>query len=205
MKLKKIMTRAMVLFSLANLSANGTELNQNLRTEVDQIADKTLLKKIDKLGIGLDDAQRKLSRGLLHMILSSEFVLYSKTLNYHWNVVGDRFGELHAFFQKLYEEQFKTIDLLAERLRALGWEVNATLDAYQKRSKITDEAEKNISADQMLKNLLHDYQKSIKSYRTAIAYIEEAGDFGTSNFLAELLVQHEKKAWMIRSYLTNNK
>lgn len=217
MKLRIYITGAMVLFYLPLMvgqeQGEATALDIVLADEVAAITEPAVAPdgaesedtvdemEIEDLAIGLTDKQRKLASGLLHVLLSTEFVIYSKTLNFHWNVVGPLFGPLHAFFEKLYKKQFKTIDLLAERIRALGFPVNASLTAYLRYSKVLDQTTRIINEKVMLAGLFEDYKKVITYYRDAIKALTDAEDAGTTNLLEELLVQHEKIAWILRAYL----
>jgi starvation-inducible DNA-binding protein len=216
MKFRVFLISAIALFYLFSVQGQEQEevntLNTALAQEVRAITELAIAQteqqqnaSQEAIDIGLTSAQKKLGRGLLHEILSTEFVIYSKTLNFHWNVTGPLFSQLHGFFKELYEEQFKAIDLLAERIRALGWPVNASLTSYLKHSKVIDQTILITNEKVMLAGLLQDYQQSIKYYREAIAAFDKAGDAGTSNFLQELLVQHEHRAWMLRAYITEQR
>lgn len=155
---------------------------------------------LENINIGLTDKAREEITSLLFKLLSDDFVIYVKARNYHWNVVGKDFLQLHEFFKQIYEDLEDEIDDVAERIRALGRKVPATMKNFLETTDL-NETEEFISDKQMLENLLNDYETSIKNIRTFISTASSVGDEGTANFLAELIEKKEKTAWMIRSIL----
>ncbi len=137
----------------------------------------------------------------LNKILANEFVIYTKTRNYHWNIEGSNFIEIHKFFEAQYEELDEIIDLVAERIRKIGHYAEARLKDYL---KLTDLEEQDYTSNQkeQMQNLLHDHETIIRLIRNEIHEIGDLHkDLGTADFLTGLMEQHEKMAWMIRSYL----
>jgi starvation-inducible DNA-binding protein len=138
---------------------------------------------------------------LLNTLLADEYVLYTKTRNYHWNVVGDSFMELHKFFEGQYEQLDEIIDDVAERSRALGHNSLGSLKQFIAIARLTEE-QSAANSKQMIQNLLDDHETLIRALRAEITVTaEEYKDFGTSDFLTGLMEQHEKMAWMLRAYL----
>ena len=145
---------------------------------------------------------RKNSAHLLNLLLADEFVLYAQTLNFHWNVESLHFRDLHKFFQDQYEEILEVVDSVAERVRAIGHHSLGTMQEYLEHTRLIELSGKGLSDKEMLKKLLEDHEAIIRTLRVdqEIA-MTEFKDAGTSNFLLNLLEQHEKIAWMLRSCL----
>jgi len=155
-----------------------------------------------KIRIGLTDKGRNGSIDVLNTLLADEFVLYTKTRNYHWNVTGPDFSELHKFFEAEYEELETIMDDVAERARALGGNAVATLKEYTKLTRLDEFQGDYPGAEKMIANLVSDHEAVIRVLRTDLeACANKFGDMGTCDFLTGLMEQHEKMAWMLRSYL----
>ncbi len=151
--------------------------------------------------IGISAQDRKKIVDILTRLVSDEYILYTKTRNYHWNVTGIQFNDLHKFFESQYEELDNSIDDVAERIRQLGAKSNATLGEFIKNGKIKEEPGKYPDAKTMLTNLLHDHEYVIRALRVDVDVCAKHNDAGTADFLTGLMEQHEKMAWMIRSFL----
>ena len=145
--------------------------------------------------IGLSDAQREGGIGILNALVSSEYVLYTKTRNYHWNVFGPQFHDLHKFFEQQYKELDEIVDQIAERVRALGGRTFGTLTEFTEQPKIQERSKEYRAAGQMVPNLLADHELIVRQLRVAL------GIEGTNDFLMELIEHHEKMAWMLRALL----
>src|ERR687888_301932 len=92
------------------------------------------------LNIGLSEAQRYGVVAILNTLLSDEYLLYTKTRNYHWNVVGPQFNDLHKFFEEQYNELNEIIDDVAERTRALGGNALGTMTEFLKSTRLNEES-----------------------------------------------------------------
>jgi len=155
-----------------------------------------------KPDLGIKDAARKAAAGLLVSILADEYVLYTKTRNFHWNVTGGRFHDLHKFFEGQYEAIDEAIDEIAERIRSLGESSPGSMAEFLAAARLKEAAGKPLAADEMLSALLSDHESLAKSLRKDIDRCgDELKDVGTQDFLTGLLEQHEKQAWMLRSFL----
>ncbi len=155
-----------------------------------------------KPNIGIKDSDRASVVDILNRLLSDEFLLYTKTRKFHWNVTGPRFHDLHKFFESLYEELDDIIDDVAERARSLGGPAFGTFAEYSKNARLKETPGKNPSEDGMLKELLNDHETVIKSLREDLVTVgEKHGDAGTNDFLTGLMEKHEKKAWLIRAFI----
>jgi starvation-inducible DNA-binding protein len=155
-----------------------------------------------KPNLGLKKEQTAGAIGMLTRLLADEYVLYTKTRNYHWNITGLHFGQLHALFEKQYEELAEAVDEVAERVRALGGRAIGTLSEFQEHTRLKEEPKKHPAARKMLGNLLEDHESVVRSLREDIdTCANDLGDAGTSDFLTGLMEQHEKVAWMLRAHL----
>jgi len=153
------------------------------------------------IAIGLGEKERKEMANRLNVLLSNEFVLYAKTLKFHWNVVGKWFGPLHALFEKQYEQILDIVDEVAERVRALDHVSFGTMQEYLAHTTLKETPGKNPDDTGMLRELLNDHETIIKQLRGDIAFSSEVNDMGSNNFLSELIEHHEKTAWILRAHL----
>lgn len=150
--------------------------------------------------IGLEQNVRQQIAQATGLILADLFVLYTKTLNFHWNVVDPRFYSLHKFLEEQYESLSENIDEVAERIRALGEKTPATLKKFLSMTSLK-EPSTDLSGDEMLRELVHDHEHVIRQLREKIDQFEQIGDEGTVDLLIQNLRFHEKSAWMLRSHL----
>lgn len=133
----------------------------------------------------------------LEIVLANSYALSLKTQNYHWNVVGANFKPLHEMFAAQYENLSTAIDLIAERIRALGSKVEGTFENFFKLSKIKA-ADKNLSSEAMLKDLLSSNEILVKFLKEGIVIAQKNSDEATADMLIGRVETHEKAMWMIR-------
>jgi starvation-inducible DNA-binding protein len=154
------------------------------------------------LTTGLLEKNRVEVVDILDTMLSNEYVLSVKTRNYHWNVVGPNFSELHKFFDEQYEQLDDILDQVAERSRAVGGKSIATMTEFLVKTSLKEQQNQYPEARQMISNLLGDHETVIRSLRKDLEICaSECHDMGTSNFLTDLMEKHEQMAWMLRSFL----
>ena len=152
--------------------------------------------------IGLSESSRTQVSRILNTLLADEYVLYTETRSCHWNVVGPRFNDLHKFFETQYTDLNIVVDDVAERARELGGWAVATLSEMAKGARLKERTGDPPDARGMLANLLADHEAIVRSLRVdADACADEHHDMGTNDFLVGLMEQHEKMAWMLRSFL----
>lgn len=152
--------------------------------------------------IGLNEQDQAGVVQILNDLLSDEFVLYTKTRNYHWNVVGPQFNDLHKFFETQYEELNAVVDDVAERARTLGGHALGTLVEFSQHARLGEHPGEYPEARRMLANLLEDHESIIRTLRSDLERVADSHhDIGTNDFLTGLMERHEKMAWMLRSYL----
>ena len=154
------------------------------------------------VNIGISDDHRQKIVAILNTLLADEFLLYTKTRNFHWNVTGPQFNDLHKFFESLYEQLDEVIDEVAERTRALGGRAFGTLEEFRTSARLGEKPGAVPPARDMLAGLLADHEALIRTLREDVAAVNDRyQDVGTADFLTGLLEKHEKTAWMLRSFL----
>jgi starvation-inducible DNA-binding protein len=155
-----------------------------------------------KAQIGItEEAATSIAR-LLNQVLADENLLYIKTRNYHWNVKGVHFHDLHLFFEGQYNILAEQIDDVAERIRQLNQHAIGTMVEFLEHTQLQEEPGKDLKSKDMLSNLLSDHETVIGTLREIIGRVgEELGDAGTADKLTAWMQEHEKMAWMLRSYL----
>ncbi|MBS1713940.1 MAG: DNA starvation/stationary phase protection protein [Armatimonadetes bacterium] len=132
-------------------------------------------------------------------VLADSYVLFAKTQNYHWNVVGPDFPGLHALFQTQYEELFLAVDEVAERIRQLGFKTPGTLGGFLKATVLSEGEATN--APGMVADLAACHEKLAARAQTAIKVADEAGDEGSLDLMVARRKAHDKTAWMLRATL----
>lgn len=152
--------------------------------------------------LGIYQGNRVFVCALLKALIADEFVLYTKTLNAHWNVTGPFFGPLHALFKDNYEMLFQMIDDLAERSRTLGGTAPGSLTEFLSNTQLAERPGTITTGQELIALLYNDHLAIIRSLRTAIGACEKQySDVGTANFLTDLMEKQEKAAWMLRAHL----
>jgi starvation-inducible DNA-binding protein len=160
------------------------------------------LTKTAKIDIGISEDNRQAVANILNHLLADEFVLYTKTRKFHWNVKGIHFHDLHLFFESQYKELAEIMDEVAERIRKLGHYSLGTLQQFLDETNLLEHTDDGSSAEVMIEALLEDHETIIRELRKAIDPIQEKHkDAGTADFLTGLMEQHESMAWMLRSML----
>lgn len=153
-----------------------------------------------KIDIGIQDQDRvRLAQGL-GKVLADSYTLYLKTHNFHWNVTGPMFGTLHLMFEEQYIELAQAVDLIAERIRALGHQAPGSYAAFGRLSSVPDTDDAPPAQD-MIRLLVEGHEIVIHTARELVTLAEEVDDQGTMELGTERLRAHEKTAWMLRSLL----
>lgn len=151
-----------------------------------------------QVDIGIDAGKRKQIAGGLSRVLADTYLLYLKTHNYHWNVTGTLFNSLHLMFETQYTALAVAIDLIAERIRALGFPAPGSFASYSKVTSIKEE-EGVPEAREMVANLVTAHETVARVAREVLKEAEEAGDQVSVDLLTQRMQEHEKTAWMLRS------
>ncbi len=136
----------------------------------------------------------------LSRLLADTYTLYLKTHNFHWNVTGPMFQTLHLMFETLYNEQWLAVDLVAERIRALGSPAPGT---YEQLSALTSISKSDglPKATDMIRELVEGQETVARTARQLFTVAEAANDQPTCDMLTQRMQIHEKNAWMLRSLL----
>ena len=154
-----------------------------------------------KATIGIPEIHLHAVAEELNKLLADEVVLYIKTRNYHWNIEGSNFHEMHTFYEKQFLQLDEIMDQVAERIRVIGHYTEARLVDYLKLTSLIEQPYTN-AQDIQLKNLLAAHETIIKNLRRLIPLFADLHkDLGSSDFVTQLLGRHETMAWMIRAYL----
>jgi starvation-inducible DNA-binding protein len=156
--------------------------------------------QVQTIDIGIDANMRKPIVEKLGLLLADSYTLYLKTHNFHWNVTGPMFRELHLLFEEQYTELATAVDAIAERVRTLGAPAPGTYSEFQKLTRIR-EPEGVPPAVEMIAELMADHETLSRSLRDALPVAQKADDESTGSLLADRLAVHEKAAWMLRSLL----
>jgi len=152
------------------------------------------------INIGISTQDRSAIAQGLSRLLADSYTLYLKTHNYHWNVTGPMFNTLHLMFEQQYTELAAAVDLIAERIRALG---HAAPGSYKAYAKMTDIAEEDgaPNAQEMIRQLVAGQEAVVRTARSIFPAVEAASDEPTADLLTQRMQVHEKNAWMLRSML----
>jgi len=152
------------------------------------------------IDIGISSKDRKKIADGLSRVMADTYTLYLKTHNYHWNVTGPMFQTLHLMFETQYNELWMAVDLVAERIRSLGYTAPGTYQQFAKLTSIEDE-EGVPEATQMIRDLVKGHERVAKTAREVFTSADKVSDESTTDLLTQRLQVHEKTAWMLRSLL----
>jgi starvation-inducible DNA-binding protein len=157
-------------------------------------------KSAAKIDIGISAGDRGKIAGGLSKLLADSYTLYLMTHNFHWNVTGPMFNTLHLMFMQQYTEQWNALDLIAERIRALGFPAPGTYAEFAKLASIKERPGVPKAKD-MIALLVAAQEATARTARALFPVVEKASDQPTMDLLTQRLDVHEKTAWMLRSLL----
>ena len=152
------------------------------------------------IDIGISATDRESIAQGLSRLLADSYTLYLKTHNYHWNVTGPQFSTLHTLFETHYTELALAVDLIAERIRALGHRAPGSYREFAVLSSISEEDDEP-SAEEMVRRLVAGQEAVVRTARSVFPAVEAAHDEPTADLLTQRMQVHEKNAWMLRSLL----
>ena len=153
-----------------------------------------------QVDIGIEEStRREIAKGLSR-VLADSYTLYLKTHNFHWNVTGPMFQTLHLMFEEQYNELAVAVDLIAERIRALGFPSPGTYREFIELSSIKED-EGVPNANDMIRRLVEGNEAVARTARQVFKTAEGANDQPTCDLLTQRMQVHEKTAWMLRSLL----
>ena len=155
---------------------------------------------VPQIDIGIsENDRRKIAEGL-GRLLADTYTLYLKTHNFHWNVTGPMFQTLHLMFEEQYTELAIAVDLIAERIRALGFPAPGSYREFMATTSIRD-ARAELGATDMIRELVEGQEAVVRTARSILPVANKADDQPTIDLLTQRLQVHEKAAWMLRSLL----
>jgi starvation-inducible DNA-binding protein len=152
------------------------------------------------IDMGISDTDRARIAEGVSRVLADSYTLYLKTHAFHWNVEGPMFNTLHLMFMAQYTELWTALDLIAERIRSLGFPAPGTYKEFAKLASI-EETEGVPDAMEMVQLLADDQEKPVKDSEALFKAAESAGDQGTCDLAVRRMQAHQKNAWMLRSQL----
>lgn len=152
------------------------------------------------MDVGISESDRKKIVAGLSALLADSYTLYLMTHNFHWNVTGPQFNSLHNMFMTQYTEQWTALDLIAERIRSLGFPAPGTYKEFVKLASIK-EVEGVPRATDMIRHLVAAQEATARTARKLFPVVNEANDQPTADVLTQRIDVHEKTAWMLRSML----
>lgn len=158
------------------------------------------MEHVMKIDIGIEAKQREELAGGLSRVLADTYTLYLKTHNFHWNVTGPMFQTLHLMFEAQYNELALAVDLVAERIRALGFMAPGTYRQFAQLATIKEE-EGIPRAHDMIRRLVDGHETVARTAREIFKIADAANDQPTCDLLTQRMQVHEKTAWMLRSLL----
>lgn len=153
------------------------------------------------INIGIQERDRDAISEGLSRLLADTYTLYLKTHNFHWNVTGPMFNTLHLMFETQYTELALAVDLIAERIRALGYFAPGSYKEFAELTSITEEAEVP-KAEEMIRLLVEANETVIRTAREVFPLAEHAHDQATCDLVTQRVQSHEKTAWMLRSLIS---
>lgn len=150
------------------------------------------------IDIGINAAAREEIAEGLKRLLADSYTLYLQTHNFHWNVTGPQFRELHLMFEEHYTEMATAVDDIAERIRTLDVAAPGTYKAFAKLSSI-EEVEGVPSAAEMVDLLTQGHEQVVKTGRAVLKLAQDAEDESSAALVSDRMRIHEKTAWMLRA------
>jgi starvation-inducible DNA-binding protein len=159
------------------------------------IAEKRVFKK---LGYNIDESEKIVDS--LNQLLANYHVHYQKLRNFHWNVTGGDFFDLHDKFEELYTESFSNIDLIAERIRVFGMTPYSLMKNYLQYADIK-EVGTDLNSREMVEEVLKDFQVLVDNMNECAIKVAELGDTATEDMLIAFIKSVELHHWMLTSFI----
>jgi len=149
--------------------------------------------------LGLDEKKTVNTVKELNVLLADYHLYYQKLRNFHWNVMGKNFFDLHVKFEELYEDAKTKVDEIAERVLTLRFQPTSNLSDYMEISSIK-ESSSNLSDSDMIKTLLNDHGIILQQLRKVSKSAEKGGDDGTIDLMGGYIRELEKTSWMLDAW-----
>jgi len=155
---------------------------------------------MSQIDIGISEGSRQEIAQGLKKLLADSYTLYLQTHNFHWNVTGPQFRELHLMFEEHYTELAIAVDDIAERIRTLGFAAPGTYRAFAELSSVK-EIDGVPEAKEMVTILMQAHETVVRTAREALKLAQEADDESSASLIGDRMRVHEKTAWMLRATL----
>lgn len=149
--------------------------------------------------LGLDAKETSNTVQELNVLLADYHLYYQKLRNYHWNVIGKNFFDLHEKFEELYDDAKIKIDEIAERILTLRYQPTSNLSDYLKKSNL-EESKSDLTDSKMIENLLNDHGTILKQMRKVVEVADKGGDEGTIDLVGAYIRELEKTSWMLDAW-----
>ncbi|MFD2518514.1 Dps family protein [Salinimicrobium flavum] len=149
--------------------------------------------------LGLDEKKTSNTVQELNILLADYHLYYQKLRNYHWNVIGKNFFDLHEKFEELYDDAKIKVDEIAERILTLRFQPTSNMSEYLEKSNLK-ESKSDITDSQMIKNLLADHGTILKQMRKVVDVAEKGDDEGTIDLIGAYIRELEKTSWMLDAW-----
>ena len=149
--------------------------------------------------LGLDAKETSHTVQELNVLLADYHLYYQKLRNYHWNVIGKNFFDLHEKFEELYDDAKVKIDEIAERILTLRYQPTSNLSDYLKNSNLK-ESKSDLTDSKMIENLLNDHGTLLKQMRKVVEVADKGGDEGTIDLIGAYIRELEKTSWMLDAW-----
>lgn len=157
--------------------------------------------ELENIDIGLKQSEISEITNNLSRVLAANYFLYHKSLYYHWNVKGREFVSLHALFEEIYQKLHKNGDVIAERIRVLGFITPGRYKDFLELSFISEDENLPSSSDNMVSNLIKDNEMMVKECRKIIDVTSKAFDEVSTDLIVSIMSDHENMAWKLRSII----
>lgn len=150
--------------------------------------------------LNLDTSKTKTTVQELNILLADYHLYYQKLRNFHWNIVGQSFFDLHEQFEEMYNDAKLKIDEIAERILTLRFQPRSNFTDYLKMSNLS-EASSELEDSEMVKALLEDHGNIITQMRKVVDVADENDDEGTIDLVGAYIRELEKTSWMLDAWL----
>ncbi|NEN22188.1 DNA starvation/stationary phase protection protein [Cryomorpha ignava] len=155
-------------------------------------------KTYSKLGFNREEASELAES--LNLLLCNYSVVYQKIRNFHWNVVGGDFFDVHEKLEEEYLSAAENIDTVAERVRVLGFKPISTLAEYLEKAEV-EEVTGDLSSDKMMEEVIQDYEVLLSFMVDVADLAVENGDLGTETIMRSMIIRTEGKHWMFSAFV----
>jgi starvation-inducible DNA-binding protein len=176
---------------------NDIDIQNVAKTQMDN-----KMAKAKPVKLGWSAKETKHIATALNELLANYSVHYQKVRNFHWNVKGSDFFDLHQLFEELYNEAFNNIDAIAERIRVFGETPLSTLKDYLEKSDIK-ETGTDLDSDIMVRETLSDFRILLDAMIKSVEVAIEQEDSGTEEMIKKFINAIEKHHWMMSAFLAN--